>query len=156
MPRCTWILILASTVVIIAGCATLNPDFETPTVNVSTIRALPSDSITPRFEIGLHIINPNRSPLKLHGMAYSLTLEGHKLLTGVANDLPIIDGYGEGDVTLTASTSLLSGMRFFADLMKVQPDSIAYELNAKLDLGGLRPNVHVKEKGEIRLAGQIR
>jgi len=156
MPRCNWILILASTVLMIAGCATLNPEYETPSVNVIAIRALPSDSIAPRFELGLHITNPNRNALKLHGIAYSLKLDGHKILTGVANDLPTIDGYGEGDVTLIATTSLLSSMRFLADLMNAQGDTVTYELSAKLDLGGLRPNVHVGEKGEISLSGQTR
>jgi LEA14-like dessication related protein len=159
MPRCSWILIFVSTVLMIVGCATLHPDYETPTVNVSTIQALPSDSIAPRFEIGLHIINPNRSALKLHGIAYSLKLDGHKILTGVANDLPIIDGYDEGDVTLLATASLLSSIRFLADLMSAQRDAIAYELNAKLDLGGFRPNIHVGEKGEVSLSdlsGQTR
>jgi len=156
MPRCHWILILVATVLMIAGCATLSPDYETPSVNVSAIRALPSDNISPRFEIGLHITNPNRTTLKLHGIAYSLKLDGYKILTGVANDLPTIDGYGEGDVTLIATTSLLSSIRFFTDLMNAQRDIIAYELNAKLDLGGLRPNIHVGEKGEISLSEQTR
>ena len=159
MRRCNRTLILASMVLMIAGCATLYTDYETPSVNVSTIRALPSDSIAPRFEIGLHVINPNRNPLKLHGIAYSLKLDGYKILTGVASDLPTIDGYAEGDVTLIAGTSLLNSMRFFADLVNAQKDHIAYELNAKLDLGGLRPNIHVGEKGEIRLSdlsGQTR
>jgi LEA14-like dessication related protein len=133
----------------IGGCATLYSDYETPSVNVTAIRTLPSDSIAPRFEIDLHITNPNRAALALQGIAYSLKLDGHKILTGVANDLPTIDSYGEGDVTLLATASLLSSIRFFTDLMNAQRDTIAYELNAKLDLGGLRPNVHVGEKGEI-------
>ena len=154
MPRCNWILTFASMALLMVGCATLHPDYETPSVNVSTIRALPSESIAPRFEIGLHIINPNRSALNLQGIAYSLKLDGHKILTGVANDLPSIGGYEEGDVTLIATTSLLSSMRFFADLMNAQRDTITYEFNAKLDLGGIRPNVHVGEKGEVNLSGQ--
>ena len=154
MPRCQWVLIIASTALMITGCATLYPDFETPTVTVSAIRALPSESIAPRFEIGLHIINPNRTALKLFGIAYPLKLDGYKILTGVANDLPIIDGYGEGDVTLIAATSLLSSIRLFADLMNAQRDTVSYSLEAKLDLGGFRPNIHVNEKGEINLSGQ--
>lgn len=154
MPRYKCIAIIAATILMIAGCATLQTDYETPSVNVSTLRALPSEGIAPQFEIGLHIINPNRDALKLHGIAYSLKLEGYKILTGVANDLPVIDGYSEGDVTLIATTSLLSGIRFFADLMNTQRDVIAYDLTAKLDLGGLRPNIHVIEKGEINLSGQ--
>lgn len=158
MPRrlCTLAFFIISAAAIITGCATIHPDFETPTVTVNTIRALPSESIAPRFEIGLHIINPNRNALPLQGIAYSLTLEGYKLLTGVANDLPTIDGYGEGDVTLIASTSLLSGIRFFADLMKTQQDTISYDLEAKLDPGGFRPTIHVSEKGEIDLSGHSR
>ncbi len=156
MPRCNWILVYVSTVLMITGCATLSPDYETPSVNVSGIRVMPSDNIAPRFEIDLHITNPNRAALKLVGIAYSLKLDGHKILTGVANDLPAIDGYGEGDVTLITTTSMLSSIRFFTDLMNAQRDTIAFELNAKLDLGGLRPSLHVGEKGEINLSGQTR
>lgn len=156
MPRRVRTLIILAAVLMVTGCATLNPDFETPTVTVSAIRALPSEGIAPRFEIGLHIINPNRTALTLQGIAYSLKLDGHKLLTGVANDLPIIEGYAEGDVILIASTSLLSSIRFLADLMNTQPDAIAYDLEAKLDVGGFRPNIHVSEKGEINLSGQLR
>jgi LEA14-like dessication related protein len=153
MPRRVRTLIILAAVLVGTGCATLNPDFETPTVTVSAIRALPSESIAPRFEIDLHIINPNRTALTLQGIAYSLKLDGHKLLTGVGNDLPTIDGYGEGDVTLIASTSLLSSIRFFADLMNAQPGTIVYELEAKLDMGGIQPTIHVSEKGEINLSG---
>jgi LEA14-like dessication related protein len=149
-------MVLVAPVLMIAGCATLSPDYETPSVSVSAIRALPSDNIAPRFEIDLHITNPNRAALKLRGVAYSLKLGGHEILTGVANDLPTIDGYGEGEATLIANTSLLSSIRFFTDLMKAQRDTIAYELNAKLDIGGLRPNLHVGEKGEISLSEQTR
>ena len=156
MPRRALTLIIVAAIALVTGCATLHPEFETPAVSVSTIRALPSEGMAPRFEIGLHITNPNRTALKLHGIAYSLKLDGYKILTGVANDLPTIDGYGEGDVTLIATTSLLSSIRFFTDLMNAQRDIIAYELNAKLDLGGLRPNIHVGEKGEISLSEQTR
>lgn len=154
MNRLTRTLTVLSALLMLTGCATLRPDFEPPTVAVRTIRALPSESIAPRFEIGLHIINPNRTALKLHGIACSLELEGHKILTGVANDLPVIDGYGEGDMTLVATTSLLGSIRLLADLMNAQKDTVSYDLTAKLDLGGLQPAIHVREKGEISLSAQ--
>jgi LEA14-like dessication related protein len=138
----------------ISGCAVLYPAFETPKVTVSTVRALPSNSISPRFEIGLHIINPNRSALKLYGIAYSLRLEGYDVLTGVAKNLPMIDGYGEKDITLIATISLMDSMRFIAEVMDTHPDAIAYELTAKLDIGGFRPPIRVAEKGTINLSGQ--
>ena len=147
-----WWTIIASILPLVAGCATLHPGYETPIVNVSTIRALPAEGFAPRFEIGLHIINPNRNALKLEGIVYHLQLEGYKILTGVANNLPTIDGYGEGTVTLNASTNLLSSIRFFTDLMNTHRDVISYDLEAKLDLGSFQPTLRVVESGEIDLS----
>ena len=85
-------------IIAIFGCAGIKNGFETPTVGVSSFQVLPSEGAMPRFEINLHIINPNRTELKLEGLVYSVTLEGHKVITGVSNDLPIITAYGEGEV----------------------------------------------------------
>jgi LEA14-like dessication related protein len=138
--------------VLTCGCATLEPQFETPIVNLTTIKPLKSGGLSPKFEIGLRVINPNRSELKLHGVACSLEIEGYDLLTGVSNNLPAIDGYSEANVTLTATASLMKSIQLFADIVNNKQDIIAYKLNAKLDLGGLYPNVHVEEKGEFNLS----
>jgi LEA14-like dessication related protein len=144
-----WALLIT---LIASGCATLNPQFETPIVNIATIKPLASDSLSPKFEIGLRVVNPNRSELKLHGVACSLEIEGYDLLTGVSNNLPAIDGYSEATVTLTATASLMKSVQLFADIMNKKRDVLAYKMNAKLDLGGLYPNVHVEEKGEFSLS----
>ena len=69
-------LILFTLIVLLAtGCATLRPDYEAPTVIISDFRALPSEGIAPRFEIGLHIINPNRDALKLAALSYTVKLD---------------------------------------------------------------------------------
>lgn len=154
MTRANWTSIVVASVLMLAGCATLQSDFDPPTVTVSSLRALPSEGLAPRFEIGLHIVNPNRTPLELQGIAYNLMLDGHKILTGVASDLPIIDGYSEGDVTLKATASLIESIGFFKDLATQSPGAITYQLDAKLDLGGLRPAMRVKEKGKIDLTGR--
>jgi len=146
------ILIGALVLLATTGCATLQGDFETPTVTVSSLRVLPSEGIAPRFEIGLHILNPNREDLSLHGIAYSLALDGHKMITGVTNDLPTIAGYDEGEVTLIAVTSLLNSIRFFAERMNSGKTEIDYTIKAKLDLGRMRPSIYITEKGVISLS----
>jgi LEA14-like dessication related protein len=155
MRRFAAYLAISFAVFAVAGCAAgLYPHFETPKVTVNSVRALRSKSISPRFEIGLHITNPNRYALKLDGIAYRLRLEGYDVLTGVANNLPKIDGYGEKDISLIATISLMDSMRFLAELMDTQPDSIAYDLSVKLDIGGFRPPIHVTDKGSINLTDQ--
>ena len=132
MHRCGWALAIASIVMMVAGCATLHPDYETPVVNVSSIRALPAEGVAPRFEIGLHIVNPNRSPLALYGIAYSLKLDGEETL-GVeivkrACEAPMRQiaenaGYEGGVVVdkvrnLTGNTGLNAATGEYEDLVK--------------------------------------
>lgn len=135
------------------GCASLEPGFETPTVGITSFRVLPSEGAVPKFEIGLHIVNPNRSSLKLEGLVYSVTLEGHKILTGVSNNLPVVEAYGEGDVVLVATADLLNSIGFFTSLLQSQRETVDYKLDAKLDIGSFRPRIHVVKKGEISLQG---
>ncbi len=134
------------------SCATLQPGYETPTVSITSFEAIPSQGVIPQFQIGLHIVNPNRSPLNLKGISYTITLEGHKIMTGVSNQLPRIEAYGEGDVVLNASVDLFSSIGFFTDLMRHhKKDKISYSLDAKLDAGSLHPLIRVTKKGEISL-----
>ena len=134
------------------SCATLQPGYETPTVSITSFEAIPSQGVIPQFQIGLHIVNPNRSPLNLKGISYTITLEGHKIMTGVSNQLPRIEAYGEGDLVLNASVDLFSSIGFFTDLMRHQKkDEISYSLDAKLDAGSLHPLIRASKKGKISL-----
>ncbi len=144
-----WLLLL----LLFSGCASIRPDFEEPTVNLTSFRVIPSESAVPKFEIGLHVINPNRTALKLYGISYNVELEGHRVLTGVSNDLPEIAAYGEGDVLLQASPDLFSTISLFADLMNQPRELFKFNLEAKLDVGGLLPRIKVVKSGEVSLAG---
>ena len=98
------------TVFLLCNCAsTISPDFEPPVVSLHTFRMLPSESVTPRFEIGLHILNPNSDPLRFEGIFYSVDIEGYKVLSGVSNDLPTIEPYSEANIILEANVDLFMG-----------------------------------------------
>ena len=139
--------------VLLAGCAGLRPGWETPTVTVKSVRAVPSQGMLPEFEIDLHIVNPNREALKLAGVSYTVSLEGHELVKGVGNDLPVIEGYGEGDITLNASADLFAGVDLVREMMSSRKETLSYSFEAKLDPGPLRPSIRVKDSGEVSLAG---
>ncbi|TKB11717.1 LEA type 2 family protein [Desulforhopalus sp. IMCC35007] len=97
----------------ISSCASFVPYKEKPTVGLKTFQLMPGDGLIPKFAIGLHIINPNRESLKIEGLYYTVSIEGHKVLAGVANDLPKIRGYGEGDISIEATVDLLGGARAY-------------------------------------------
>jgi len=150
------ICLVLITVLLFSGCAALLPQFETPTVVVTDFRVLPGQSIVPAFEIGLHVSNPNRSALKLVGLAYRVELEGHQILTGVASDLPVIAAYGEGDVVLQARPDLFSTFNLFQDLLRRPRETVSFTVEAALDVGGLVPKIRVREEGTVSLSEGIR
>ena len=137
-----------------SGCATLDPDYEEPTVTLSSFEALPSEGMVPAFRIGLRIINPNATDLNLQGIVYTVALQGHELVKGVGKDFPVIEGYSEEVVTLTASANLLAGIRFVSELMKQPGQTLEYEFKAKLDPGGFYPSIRISESGNLDLAGR--
>jgi LEA14-like dessication related protein len=139
-------------IALLGGCAGLQTDFKEPTVSVTSFRALPSEGMAPRFEIGLHVTNPNRRAIALEGLSYTVNIEGHQILTGVENELPVIEGYGEGDVTLTATADLFNSISLISDLLRQPRDSFTYEFVARLDLGGIYSDIPVEKKGQVSLA----
>jgi len=139
-------------VALLGGCASLQTDFKEPTVSVTSFRALPSEGMAPRFEIGLHVTNPNRMAIELEGLSYTVNIEGHQILTGVENELPVIEGYGEGNVTLTATADLFNSISLISDLMRQPRDTFTYEFVARLDLGGIYSDIPVEKKGQVSLA----
>jgi LEA14-like dessication related protein len=146
------ILALACLALAASSCATLSPDYEQPTVTLSSFRALPSEGMTPAFEIGLRVINPNPDPLELQGVVYTIAVEGHELVKGVGRDFPAVEGYSQADLLLTGSANLLAGIRFIGDMMNKQDQSLNYDFEAKLDLKGLYPSIRVNESGSFDLS----
>lgn len=140
---------------LLQACASLDPNYEEPTVTLSSFRAIPSEGMVPGFEIGLRIINPNREAIHLQGIVYTVSLQGHELVKGVGKDFEPIEAYSEGNVTLTASANLLAGIRLVGDLMGDPEESLEYSFEAKLDVGGFYPRIKISESGEFRLGDEL-
>lgn len=139
-------------VVLISGCQTLSPQFETPSVSVTSIKTLPAAGFSQPFEVGLKITNPNNSELSLTGISYQLSIEGHKLAEGASNQVPVVPAFGEADFKVKVSTNLLGGIKLLNDVLNNPRDTVHYELKAKLGTGlPLLPGITVVESGEFDL-----
>ena len=153
--RGPWLLCVLAGIEL-AACATLSPNYETPTVTLSRFRALPSEGMTPAFEIGLRIVNPNPSTLELRGVVYTIEVQGYELVKGVGKGYPPVEGYSQAEITLNASANLLAGIRMIGDMMQAPGEELDYEFEARLDLGGLYPSIRVREKGAFSLGSSNR
>jgi LEA14-like dessication related protein len=155
-PLAKLIVAISLIVLQLSGCAGMQPGYESPTVSVQSFRAVSSETGTglPSFEIGLRVINPNLEPLELAGVSYTVSLDGNDIIKGVGNDLPVIDGYGEGTFTVTAAVDVLAGVRLLRSLMDKNDDTFEYAFEAKLDPGVMRRKIRVRDSGSISLSAR--
>jgi hypothetical protein len=148
-------LLLLLCLTALASCATMSPNYEEPKVSLTYFRPAESGS---GFDVGLKILNPNREPLNLEGVVYTISIQGQEVITGVGKGFAPIEGYGEGDIALSAAPDLFAGIRLLADLMGQASNAtgglseLEYGFEAKLDVGGLYPRIKVQETGKFNLA----
>jgi LEA14-like dessication related protein len=147
ISRLTTLLVI----LIPTSCATLNSNFEKPEIIVNSFKILPGGSIDPTFEIGLRVVNPNSISLNFKGMAYTASIEGNQIFSGVANQLPIVPAYGEEEVKSNVQADLFGGIRLFADLMQPRKTRIAYTLKVKLDVGTFALPIHITREGNLTM-----
>lgn len=140
--------------VMLSGCAGMGAGYEAPTVSVQSFRPIASTdgSGLPAFEIRLHVINPNLEPLELAGVSYTISLDGQDIIKGVGNELPVIEGYGEGSFTVTAGFNILAGIQLFRSLLSKESDRFDYSFKAKLDPGAFKRKIRITDSGSISLS----
>jgi LEA14-like dessication related protein len=137
---------------LLSACATLRPDFEQPSVEVVSVRTVPSGDIAPQFEIGLRVVNPNATELALRGLSYKLFVNDFEVVKGAASELPVVPAYGEAEFKLLGTVSLVDSFRLVNDLMQRSRSELDWRLLAKLDVGALWPAILVEEKGTLSTA----
>jgi LEA14-like dessication related protein len=143
------LLMFCMTALLVAGCTTLRPGFETPSVDVTSFTLLPSQTLAPSFEIGMRIVNPNAESLNLRGISYKVFLNDHPVVEGAANELPVVPAYGEAKFNVIATVGLVESIRFVNDMLQNAHGEVAYRLAAKLDLGAMTPAIRVEKTGSF-------
>ena len=136
------------------GCATITSQLDPPKVTLESFRNIPTEGGAPRFEIKLRISNPNTQTLDIAGISYSVELLDRELVSGVTNEIPVIEGYSEEVVTLEAGLQLFQLLRLLTSLGTTTTDALQYRFSAKIDFNGFVPTQRIEETGEINL-GQL-
>ncbi|MFA0812217.1 LEA type 2 family protein [Microbulbifer epialgicus] len=146
--------LLILTIILFSGCAALSPNFQEPEVEVVALEPLPpGNGNNLRFRIHLRVFNPNNSELALSGLYYTLHLAGHKVMTGTSNNLVPIAPYGQDDIAVDATASLVGSLFAAAKVINLNQNTVPYELEAKLGLHrSLLPSIKVRKSGVVNLA----
>lgn len=146
----TKIYVLLS-VFLLTACASMPSDFQQPAFSIMNIELRNSSGLSPEFEVTLRITNPNRVSLDIVGMSYDIFLEGNKVISGVSNDFPKIEPYGEDTVSVKSQISLVGSINLLRDLARRNNDLIRYEFNARLDIGSHYQIIPIAKSGNFSL-----
>lgn len=133
----------------VAGCAPLRPDFETPSIGVTSFKPLPSQGLIPKFEVGLRVVNPNATKLNLRGMSYRIFLNDYEVVEGAVSELPEVPAYSEIEFNVVATVGLIEGIRFVNDLLQNTSGQVAYRFQTKLDIGVATPAIRIEKTGSF-------
>lgn len=143
--------------VMLAGCSSLQPKLEQPTVKVAGLRLLPAQGLGQPIEVSLLIANPNDRDLTLRGISYTVGIENFDVLSGVSDQLPALIAYQETPVKVVVTANVLQLVRLIEHFSRTGvKENINYNFSAKLDFSAWLPALRVNEKGSIPLSATKR
>jgi len=138
-------------VMLLSSCAFFSPSYEKPEVSLIKVEPLDRDGLEQRIAVGLNIVNPSSSALKISGLSYRLKLQDIKVITGVTSGLRPIPSFSESRVELQASVNLFSGFRVLESVLKSNGGPVSYELETKISTSWWKFPITVVESGSIDL-----
>ncbi|MCB1917752.1 MAG: LEA type 2 family protein [Rhodocyclaceae bacterium] len=118
----------------LAACASLPIGLDAPDVNLVDIRVVGGTLFEQRFELDLRVINPNRRPLDVEGVSFTVELNGRRFARGVSDQAFVVAALAEQVVTVPATTTLTQML----DQIGAPGSSrgLGYRIEGQVALGG--------------------
>ena len=151
MIRKKWVgyCMLLLSLVFSGGCATLFGEQDPPAISMESFRTVTSEeSGFPRFEVTLRVANPNKTALKIAGIAYSIEILGKELIMGVTDEVPVIEPYSEELVKLEAGLQVVGILRLMASLGTPPKEAMDYRFSAQIDFESFLPTQRIDHTGK--------
>jgi LEA14-like dessication related protein len=149
MKKRTW---LATGLLLLAGCAGLATQLETPEITFVGIRAVEASLFEQKLEVRLRVRTPNTMALPVNGLDVAMELAGEPFATGVTAREFVVPAHGEAEfdmiVTANAATALLK----IAGGDRQSREEIGYRLKGRLSTKlGLLRSIPFEESGSLPL-----
>jgi LEA14-like dessication related protein len=143
---------LATGLMLLAGCAGLGTQLETPEITFVGIRAVEASLFEQKLEVRLRVLNPNTIALPVNGLDIDMELAGEPFATGVSARDFVVPAHGEAEfdmiVTANAATALLK----IAGGDRKSREEIGYRLKGRLSTKlGLLRSIPFEESGTLPL-----
>ncbi|MAT51834.1 MAG: hypothetical protein CMK32_11695 [Porticoccaceae bacterium] len=148
-----WVVFLIAFALV--GCAGA-PPLQEPEIRFVSLRPVIGDAGEQRFVVTLDVVNPNEQALNLKGVYYAVRLQGHKVASGVTDDVPVIGGFSETRIQLVGSVDVANSLRAALSVMESPSSKVHYDLELRLSIESWPFPLRLREEGRIAIADLVR
>jgi LEA14-like dessication related protein len=134
---------------VLAGCAGLGTQLETPEVSFVGIRAVEASLFEQRLEVRLRVRNPNTIELPVKGLDVDVELAGEPFASGVSARQFVVPAQGEAEFDMQVTANAAGALLKIASDRQSR-EEIGYRLKGKLStrIGMLR-SIPFDESGSL-------
>lgn len=141
---------VVAALLLLGACASLVGPVEEPRVSLTSLRMLPASGGQQRIEVGLRVMNPNGFDLQAAGIVVDAGFNDIPVVSGAVAAPPVVPAYGEAQITVPLSASLLNGIRLLRSIAENPDDPVSYRLQLRMDLKlPMSRSITILEQGQI-------
>ncbi len=144
-----WRLALLASLAL-AGCATLVPKLEAPSVTVLAVAVGPVSQDQQQLRLTLHAVNPNARTIAVRGIDCTLELSGAQVAQGMTTQAFALPANGAIDFDVDVTADLATAVRILAG--NLSHHAVDYRLYGRVHLqGGILSTLPFDQRGRVRL-----
>ncbi len=136
---------------VLAGCASLGTQRESPRVTVSAIQIVEATLLEQVYAITLRIQNRSERELGIRGGSFDLALNGKDFGSGVTNQQVSVPPYSDAQIEVRMVSTVFGWVQLIQGLQARQGQSLVYEISGRFSVDGGFGGVAFREVGEIEL-----
>lgn len=125
-------LCLVLTLFLASACANLRQSVETPEISLTGLKLVEAGLSKQRYDLMLHVRNPNSIPLPVRGLSYRVQLAGERFASGETVQAFTVPANGETDFELSVTTDLLRTLSSLQRMLAEGEKTLKYELGGQL------------------------
>lgn len=132
----------------LAGCASLAGLQETPRVTLAGLMPIDIGLLEQRYAATLRIQNPNKVPLVIQGMDYTIEVNDREFASGLSNEALEVPPFGERTLEVSLVSSLVA---LIEQLRSLEQGKLQYRLFGRASVKGVPGTVAFSHDGELKL-----
>jgi len=136
---------------LLAACASMGPQLESPQVTILSVQTLSTDMFAQKFRVRMKVENPNAMELKVRGLDYQILLMGDSFAEGNSSDQFLLPALGEAEFDMAITTNFVSGLgRLISRMGGGKLEDVDYEIVGEVLVDkGMIKKVPFSHKGKV-------